>query len=175
MRDGQAFLNGLRDEREVWYRGERVEDVVEHEVLGTAARHVAADFDLQLEAGHHDLAVTTDDEGRSYSTFWHIPRSSDDLARRSRLIEASTAHGATLVSLAREIGSDASFALQRVMAGSDPEAERVATFLQRCRNEDLAVAVAQTDVKGNRSLRPSQQADPDLYLRVVDRRADGIV
>src|SRR2546430_485278 len=175
MRDGETFLNGLRDEREVWYRGERVEDVVEHEVLGTAARHVAADFDLQLEPEHRDLAVTTDHAGRSYSTFWHVPRSSDDLARRSRLIEASTAHGATLVSLAREIGSDASFALQRVMGGSDPEAERVATFLQRCRDEDLAVAVAQTDVKGDRSLRPSKQADPDLYLRVVDRRDDGIV
>ncbi len=106
MRDGQTFLNGLRDEREVWYRGERVEDVVEHEVLGTAARHVAADFDLQLEAEHHDLAVTTDDEGRSYSTFWHVPRSSDDLARRSRLIEASTAHGATLVSLGRADGCE---------------------------------------------------------------------
>ena len=51
MRDGQAFLNGLRDEREVWYRGERVENVVEHEVLGTAARHVAADFDLQTRCG----------------------------------------------------------------------------------------------------------------------------
>jgi hypothetical protein len=30
MRDGETFLNGLRDEREVWYRGERVDDVVEH-------------------------------------------------------------------------------------------------------------------------------------------------
>ncbi len=175
MRDGQTFLNGLKDEREVWYRGERVDDVVEHEVLGTAARHVAADFDLQLEPEHQDLAVTTDGDGRSYSTFWHVPRNGDDLARRSRLIEASTAHGATLVSLAREIGSDASFALQRVLAGSPTEAGRVASFLDRCRDADLAVAVAQTDVKGDRSLRPSKQSDPDLYLRVVDRRPDGIV
>ena len=97
MRDGETFLNGLRDERDVWYRGERVDDVVEHEVLGTAARHVAADFDLQHDPDHQSLTVTTDDEGHTYSTFWNIPRSSDDLARRSQLIEASTAHGATLV------------------------------------------------------------------------------
>ena len=175
MRDGETFLNGLKDEREVWYRGERVEDVVEHDVLGTAARHVAADFDLQLEPEHESLAVTTDRDGRSYSTFWHVPRNDEDLARRSKLIEMSTAHGATLVSLAREIGSDATFALRRVMHGCDAEAKRVESFLERCREEDLAVAVAQTDVKGDRSLRPSRQADPDLYLRVVDRRPDGVV
>jgi aromatic ring hydroxylase len=173
MRDAQAFLDGLRDEREVWYRGERVDDVVEHDVIGTAARHAAADFDLAAE--HPDLAVTTDGDSGTYSTFWHVPRNGDDLARRSRLIEASTAHGATLVALVREIGSDAAFALQRVMAGRDPEAERIVAFYERCRDEDLAVAVAQTDVKGDRSLRPGRQEDPDLYLHVVDRRPDGIV
>jgi aromatic ring hydroxylase len=35
--------------------------------------------------------------------------------------------------------------------------------------------VAQTDVKGDRSLAPSAQADPDLYVHVVERRSDGIV
>jgi 4-hydroxybutyryl-CoA dehydratase/vinylacetyl-CoA-Delta-isomerase len=32
-----------------------------------------------------------------------------------------------------------------------------------------------TDVKGDRSKGPSQQADPDMFVRVVERRADGIV
>ena len=32
-----------------------------------------------------------------------------------------------------------------------------------------------TDPKGDRALSPSQQEDPDLYLRVVERRPDGIV
>jgi aromatic ring hydroxylase len=175
MRDAQTFLDGLNDGREVWYRGERVDDVVEHDVLGTAARHAAADFDLQTHADYQDLAVTTDDDGRTYSTFWHIPRTTQDLDRRSRLIEASTAHGATLVALVREIGSDASFALQRVMAGRNEEAQRLSSFYEHCRDEDLAVAVAQTDVKGDRSLRPGRQTDPDLYLHVVERRPDGIV
>src|SRR5437764_6181764 len=151
MRDAQTFLDGLKDGREVWYRGERVDDVVEHDVLGTAARHAAADFELQADPEYRDLAVTTGDDGRAYSTFWHMPRSSHDLERRSRLIEASTAHGATLVALVREIGSDASFALHRVLAGRDEGARRLASFYERCRDEDLAVAVAQTDVKGNRS------------------------
>jgi aromatic ring hydroxylase len=37
------------------------------------------------------------------------------------------------------------------------------------------MAVAQTDVKGDRSLGPAAQADPDLYVHIVERRADGIV
>ena len=44
-----------------------------------------------------------------------------------------------------------------------------------CRDRDLALAVAQTDVKGDRSKRPSEQKDPDLYVRVVEKRNDGIV
>ena len=34
---------------------------------------------------------------------------------------------------------------------------------------------AMTDVKGDRGRRPADQADPDMYLHVVERRADGIV
>jgi 4-hydroxybutyryl-CoA dehydratase/vinylacetyl-CoA-Delta-isomerase len=36
-------------------------------------------------------------------------------------------------------------------------------------------AGATTDVKGDRSLPPWQQPDPDLYVRIVERRPDGIV
>ena len=36
-------------------------------------------------------------------------------------------------------------------------------------------AAAVTDVKGDRGKRPADQDDPDMYLRVVDRRDDGIV
>lgn len=37
------------------------------------------------------------------------------------------------------------------------------------------MAVAQTDVKSDRSLRPHQQSDPDLYIRIVEKRSDGII
>jgi 4-hydroxybutyryl-CoA dehydratase/vinylacetyl-CoA-Delta-isomerase len=47
--------------------------------------------------------------------------------------------------------------------------------LRRCRDGDLAVAVAQTDVKGDRSRPPHAQDDDDLYVRIVDERPDGIV
>jgi 4-hydroxybutyryl-CoA dehydratase/vinylacetyl-CoA-Delta-isomerase len=41
--------------------------------------------------------------------------------------------------------------------------------------EDLVMDGAMTDPKGDRGKRPSEQKDPDLYLRVVERRPDGVV
>jgi 4-hydroxybutyryl-CoA dehydratase/vinylacetyl-CoA-Delta-isomerase len=47
--------------------------------------------------------------------------------------------------------------------------------LKYVQKEDLIVDGAMTDPKGDRGLSPSKQTDPDLYLRVVERRPDGIV
>ena len=169
MRTAEQYLDGLRDEREVYYRGERVTDVVGHPELGIAARHGALDFAFAEEPENADLAVTD-----GYSTYYHLPRNGGDLRRRSSLIEQATAYGATLVILVKEIGTDALFALHRVTHGTEGY-ERVEEYHRRCREGDLALAVAQTDVKGDRSKGPSAQADPDLYVRVVDRRPDGVV
>ena len=48
-------------------------------------------------------------------------------------------------------------------------------FLKYCQENDLTVDGAMTDPKGDRSLPPHKQEDPDLFLRVVERREDGIV
>ena len=52
--------------------------------------------------------------------------------------------------------------------------ENFIKFLTRVQEEDLAVDGAMTDVKGDRSLAPSKQADPDLFLHVVERTPDGV-
>src|SRR5205823_2786671 len=105
------------------------------------------------------------------------------LLARSRLIETATRLGGTLVVLIKEIGTDALFGLTLVAHEMDRRlgtryGARVARFLEHCADEDLALAVAQTDVKGDRSLGPAEQAargHPDAYLRIVERRSDGIV
>jgi 4-hydroxybutyryl-CoA dehydratase/vinylacetyl-CoA-Delta-isomerase len=176
LRTPEQFLNGLRDQREVYYRGERVKSVPEHPELGVAARHAAIDFKMAEDANYRDLALARDGND-TFSAFYRIPRDSQDLLSRSKLIEAGTTEGATLVILIKEIGTDAIFALKRVLgrAGEKQGLERINAFYKNCRDRDLALAVAQTDVKGNRSKRPSEQDDPDLYVRVVEKRSDGIV
>jgi aromatic ring hydroxylase len=179
LRTADQYVRSLRDGRTVYFRGRRVEDVTTHPVTSVAVQHAATDYRLAEDPRHRELAVVSD-AGGEYSRYYEIPRTPADLLRRSELIELATAEGGTLVVLIKEIGSDAICGLLRVAPAIDQKygttyAGRVASFYDHCRANDLAVAVAQTDVKGDRSLAPSAQADPDLYVRIAERRSDGIV
>jgi len=176
LRTSAQFLAGLRDSREVYYRGQRVPSVVDHPELGIAARHAAIDYEMAENPKFRELAVHRDGS-EEFSAYYRVPRDAQDLLSRSKLIEAGTTEGATLVLLIKEIGTDALFALKRVLGRSaDAQGvQRVEAFYRHCRDKDLAMAVAQTDVKGDRSKRPSEQSDPDMYVRVVGKRADGII
>ena len=52
---------------------------------------------------------------------------------------------------------------------------RCSQLLLSVQENDWVVDGAMTDPKGDRGKSPSQQSDPDMYLRVVERREDGIV
>ncbi len=180
LRNGGQFLEGLVDGRRVYYRGELVSDVTRHFILQVPARHSALLFDLHFDPELQAELVTTDDTGESISTFYQSPTSTDDLLRRSRLIEATTHRSRGVFNIAKVIGSDALFALHIVTAALDRARgtdyrRRVLEYHRYVAHGDRAVSVAQTDVKGDRSLRPYQQADPDLYVRIRERRSDGIV
>jgi 4-hydroxybutyryl-CoA dehydratase / vinylacetyl-CoA-Delta-isomerase len=174
LRTAAEYVESLRDGRTVWYRGRRVEDVTAEPDLRVAIDHAALDFELAHSDCYRHLAVATDGEThQQYSAYYRIPRTPEDLRDRGRLIEYATSVGGTLVTLVKEIGSDALFGLLRVLDGEG--LERAEAYLERCRDEDLAVAVAQTDVKGDRSKPPHAQDDPDLYVHVVEEQPDGIV
>jgi 4-hydroxybutyryl-CoA dehydratase/vinylacetyl-CoA-Delta-isomerase len=149
--------------------------------LCVAVNHASIDYQMAEDARYRDLAVMQDPEtGEEISRYYYLPRNSDDLLKRSQLIETATRLGRTLVVLIKEIGTDALFALHMMARYMDDHHQtdylpRVKKFYRYCAENDLAVAVAQTDVKGDRSLAPSAQIHPDYYVRIVDERPDGIV
>jgi 4-hydroxybutyryl-CoA dehydratase / vinylacetyl-CoA-Delta-isomerase len=162
------------DGRTLFYRGRAVPDLLAVPELRVALDHAAIDYEVAEDPEHRDLAVVVDhDTGEPYSAYWRVPRSAEDLSARSALIELCTRRGGTLVTLIKEIGSDALFAMLRHLDG-EPLA-RARAFHRHCRDGDLAVAVAQTDAKGDRSRPPHQQRDQDLYVHVAAEGADGIV
>jgi 4-hydroxybutyryl-CoA dehydratase / vinylacetyl-CoA-Delta-isomerase len=181
VRTAEQYKQSLRDGREVYFEGQRVEDVTTHPVIGVAVNHAAIDYEIADDAEYRDLAVYQDaQDGRHYSRYFKIPINAEDLLQRSRLIESSTRLGNTLVVLIKEIGTDCLFAMHLVAKQMDEKLgtkylPRVRAIFEHCRNNDLAMAVAQTDVKGDRSRGPTEQVHPDYYVRVVDRRSDGIV
>ena len=179
LRSADQYLAGLRDGRFVTFKGKRVEDVTDHEHLGIGARHTALDFELAEMPEHRDLFTWTHD-GQRHSRYYKRPENSQDLLNRREMIETSTRAGDSVVLLVKEIGTDALFALDLVSRVVDAKAgtpynERVAAFHRHCRDNDLTLAVAQTDVKGDRSLLPSQQEHPDYFVHIVEEREDGIV
>ena len=179
LRTVEQYKASLRDGRAVFFRGDKVADVTAHPVIGIAVEHAALDYRMAEDPQYRELAVVKEGADE-YSRYYHLPRNGDDLLKRSALIAAATREGATLVVLIKEIGTDALLALhiigERMAAAGKPEyRERIHKFYRHCRDNDLAVAVAQTDVKGDRSLGPTQQDHPDYYVRVVEERPDGVV
>jgi 4-hydroxyphenylacetate 3-monooxygenase len=85
-RTGTEFLQGLRDDRQIWVGRERVTDVVGHPAFVGAARFVASLFDLQHEAA--DVCLMPDPEtGEPINVSHMIPRSRADLERRHACLE----------------------------------------------------------------------------------------
>ena len=85
-RTGAQFLAGLKDDRELWLRGEKIENAAEHPELAGAAHAMARLFDLQHE--HADVCLEPDPEtGELVNVSHMIPRSKEDLLRRRRCLK----------------------------------------------------------------------------------------
>ena len=107
MRTAEQYKQSLRDGREVYFEGQRVEDVTTHPVIGVAVNHAAIDYEIADDPAYRDLAVYKDaEDGRQHSRYFKIPLNAEDLLKRSRLIESSTRLGNTLVVLIKEIGTE---------------------------------------------------------------------
>jgi aromatic ring hydroxylase len=82
-RTGAEYLSGLADEREIWFGGERVKDVVRHPILGRMARTLAGLYELQCDpALKSKLTYPSPATGASVSLAFIQPRKVDDLVRR---------------------------------------------------------------------------------------------
>jgi 4-hydroxyphenylacetate 3-monooxygenase/4-hydroxybutyryl-CoA dehydratase/vinylacetyl-CoA-Delta-isomerase len=116
--------------------------------------------------------------GDKINRFTHIHHSQEDLLKK-QLMTRLLCHrvGGCIM---RCMGIDAMNAASVVTyemdeaLGTDyhPRFEKV---LRHWQDNDLVGACAQTDCKGDRLKRPHEQVDPDLYLRIVESRPDGIV
>lgn len=181
VRTVEQYKESLKDDRTVYFRGQRLTALTEHPLLKLAIDHEATDYRLMYDPNFRDLAVVRHPEaGEEMSRYFLMPRSGEDLLKRSELIETACREGGALVVLAKVVGSDGLFGLLRTSKRVDEALatdyhRRVKAFYDYCWKNDLSFALAQTDVKGDRSLRPSEQEDPDLYLRIVEEGSDGIV
>lgn len=179
----EAYLQSLRGlGRTVYVLGERVEEPVEHPLVRPSANTCAECFDAAAgpEAGesHELLYARSHLTGRTISRFTHIHQSSADLVDKVRLQRMLGRRTGTCFQ--RCVGMDGINALYSVTWECDRAHgthyhERLKEYVEWVQDENVQVDGAMTDVKGDRSLRPSDQVDPDMFVHVVDRTDDGIV
>jgi len=162
----EEYKNSLRDGREVYYRGKKVDDVTKHPILGLQVNLMEYYFNEKYYYDDPVLGVKT-------SKFYKVPRSSSDLVERSKLTYDLTIESGMLLP---HIGSDAIFSTMISTSKLEEKyGERFTNYAKDVTKNNLFLAGAQIDVKGDRRLRPSQQEDPDMYVHVVEERADGII
>jgi len=181
IRDAKQYIESLRDGREVYMYGERVEDVTTHPSLRKAIDHGALDYELQKKSELRDLLIIrSPTTGAQIRRYFQIPRDSEDLLKRQELIETTTRHSGAVIPFMKEIGTDALNALAVITYLVDKKYgtnyyERVQKYREYLAENDLTIAGAVTDAKGDRSLRPHEQHMPYYYLKVVDRNTEGVV
>ena len=85
---GDEYLESLRDGREIWLYGERVEDVTTHPAFRNTARMIARLYDALHDPQHKDVLTTATDTGSGGYThrFFRAPASGEDqLAARDAI------------------------------------------------------------------------------------------
>ncbi len=180
LKTGEEYLASLRKLRpQIYLLGERVENFVDHPVIRPSINSVTKTYELAADEQHRDLlSASSSLNGEPINRFTHLHQSTADLVRKvqmQRLLGQKTA-----ACFQRCVGMDAINALDSVTWEMDQKLgtkyhERFRRYVRYLQKNDFVVDGAMTDPKGDRSLRPHQQADPDMYLRLVKESPEGIV
>ena len=177
---GEQYIESIRAMKmNVYMFGKKVECPVDDPILRPSLNSVRMTYDLAQLPEYEDLMTAVSPyTGKRVNRFTHIHQSAADLVKKvkmQRLLGQKTA-----ACFQRCVGMDAFNAVFSTTYETDKKYgtnyhENFKKFMMYVQDNDLTVDGAMTDPKGDRSKAPHQQADPDLFLHVVERRADGIV
>jgi 4-hydroxybutyryl-CoA dehydratase/vinylacetyl-CoA-Delta-isomerase len=174
---GGDYIQSLRGRNlSVYLFGERVAEPVDHPMIRPSINAVAETYDLAVQ--QPDLATGLSPfTGERVSRFLHIAESADDLVWQNKL--QRRLGQVTGTCFQRCVGMDALNSLYSVTYEIDekhgtPYHARLKAFLTEMQRRNYVIGGAMTDVKGDRSKSPHQQADPDLYVHVSRRTSEGV-
>ena len=179
---GKEYIESLRKmNMRVYMFGKKVENPVDDPILRPSVNSVRMTYDLATGTNPEYVNLMTavsNLTGERVNRFTHIHQSTEDLVNKvkmQRLLGQVTA-----ACFQRCVGMDAFNAVYSTTYEIDQKCgtnyhENFRKFVALCQEKDYTVDGAMTDPKGDRSLAPHKQDDPDMFLRVVERRPDGIV
>ena len=160
MMTGTEYRTSLDDGRATFFEGRRIPKIAEDPVLGIAVDTVADGYDRYYDPAPDAVGAAV-----------KVPGSADDLREQAEQFGSID----TLVMLTHSSLMTMMTAADRIQSDLPDNAARMRAYVEDVQRKDLRVTQCITDAKGDRSLSASKQHDPDAYVRVVDRRNDGIV
>lgn len=178
MRTQEQYLEGLKKMRSNIYLGGECIGRDDPRVI-KASSAIRMTFSLVDTPEYEELLTATSHiSGKKINRFAHIHQSVDDLLKKQEVTRKLC--GACGGCVQRCMGIDMMNAISSVAKDVDDKHattyyQNFLKYLEYFQENDLICAGAQTDTKGDRAARPSQQWDPDQYLHVVERRPDGVV
>ena len=181
LKKRKDYLASLKKMRPNIYKfGELIEDVTTHPATKRTVESHALNFDAAHDPDLEDMYSTTSIFTGEKILRWNsMMQKSDDLIanmnmKRQNYRRTGSCTGGVCV------GWNAQNVMWAVTQDIDEEfgtnyQVRLKNWILDSQSKGLVVAGALTDAKGNRSLKPSQQEDLDLNLRIKEIRDDGII
>jgi 4-hydroxybutyryl-CoA dehydratase / vinylacetyl-CoA-Delta-isomerase len=157
----------------VFLDGRRVERVESEPMLAPGINAIALTYDFAHEERSRVLMTATEaTSGKLVNRFTHMNRAAGDLLNK---LEAVRLVCQETGCAQRYLTQDAMNAIGQVSARLDSDSsskgysEKFLRYLHYVQDNDLTLGVAMTDAKGDRSLKPHLQANPNSYVHVVKR------
>ncbi len=177
LRTGDEYRESIRDGREVYINGEKVEDVPTHPAFKPLVDIRARIYDMQHDPETHDV-MTYEEDGEEFSIGLKLPRTQHDWWEKRRSTSAIFKDVGGVVT---RVGDETVGEMWSLYDGQDVLNEVDPQFSTNIRNHidkvikgDPFHVSANTDPKGDRSKPPHDQ-DPDMLLHVVKETDKGIV
>src|SRR6478672_12207029 len=177
IRNGADYIEILRGRKlKVYLFGELVKEPTDHPMIRPSINAVAKTYDLANE--EPDLVSAPSSLiGEKVNRFLHITENVMDLVSQNKMQRRLGQLTATCFQ--RCVGMDALNSLYSTTFEMDTKYgteyhKRLLEFIKMLQTENLMIGGAMTDVKGDRSLSPSQQEDPDMFVHVVKRDESGV-
>ncbi len=179
IRTGDEYRASIRDGREVYIDGERVDDVPSHPAFKPLVDIRARIYDMAHEAKTQDIMSYVDPlTGERNPIGPRLPLTQQDWRDKRRAVDAVMDDVQGVVTRVGDETIGEMWSLydgQDVLNEIDPRfSENIRRHVQRAATQDPFHVSANTDPKGDRSKRPQDQ-DPDMLLHVVKETDAGIV
>jgi len=180
LRTAEQYYQSLKEMRPTAYiMGEKVKTPYEHPLIKGQCAAVAETYSLaQDPEGREFLVAKSKLVDEDVSRFTKLYESKEDLIAKVKMMRyLSNKTGCCYVRCTGLDMINASFitTYQIDKKYGTHYYDNFVKFLKYVQENDVAVHSGITDVKGDRSLSPSQQPDPDMHVHIVEKNDKGIV